>query len=152
MTRERRERIFALAARGDADRLSALRGVVVHHSATSRSSSFEALESGHVARGYACVGYHALVMGDASLRIGRPLPIAGAHAPGRNADTIGLCIVGDNTAPEHRWLPTQLETARAFLAALELIAPGLELIAHRDVKATACPGMTRAELHALLVR
>jgi hypothetical protein len=149
---ERAEDVFELAVQGRVGRLLALRAVVVHHSASPLHTSLVSIEGTHLREGYATVGYHAVILGKGELVHCRPLPIAGAHAPRRNADSIGLCIVGDNRFEASRWVPAQTETARRYLDALELIAPGLELIGHRDVRATLCPGMSTAELRALLGR
>lgn len=153
-----REEAWRLATAGRLlFRLDALRAVVVHHSATSRDASYEAIVQGHTApkpqgNAWPMIGYHAVILGDGTLAPGRPIPVAGAHAPGRNLDTLGLCIVGDNTVPEHRWSPAQLRAARRWLDALDQVAPGLELLVHRDIKATLCPGLTRDAVRMLLGR
>lgn len=149
---ERAEALFELAVQGRVGLLRALRAIVVHHSATPRHTAFVSLERAHAREGWPACGYHAVVLESGELVHSRPLPIAGAHAAGRNMDTIGLCIVGDNRFEDTRWSPAQIATAREYIDALDLLVPHLALIGHRDVKATLCPGMSTAELRVLLER
>jgi hypothetical protein len=134
--------------------LKAVKSVVVHHSATPQGTTFESIRRGHLAKGWSDIGYHAVILSNGDLRTGRRLPLAGAHAPPRNFESIGLCIVGDNTRPDEIWTPDQLETAKQYLNALGLVFPGIEVIGHRDVQAghTACPGLDRERLLYLLGR
>lgn len=149
-----REQAYVAASSGRMYKLAALRAIVVHHSATPRGATFAAIERGHTSapRHYAMIGYHAIVLGDGSLCEGRPLPLGGAHAPPRNHDTLALCIVGDNTRPEHRWQQQQIDAAKRWLDAVDVLVPGLPIYGHRDIKATLCPGIERDELLTLLRR
>ena len=136
-------------------RITRLDRVVIHHSATARDVTMESITRAHLARpGYIAIGYHVVILGDGTLAAGRPLPLEGAHAPPWNRTSIGLCITGDNTRAGHAWSATQLGAARRWLAALELVlGRPVSVYGHRDVgHPTACPGVDRAALHALLER
>lgn len=127
--------------------------IIVHHSATPRSASYEQLERGHIARGFEGIGYHLLVMGDGTLRQGRELERIGAHALGANEDSIGICVVGDNTRPEHAWTPAQCQTLRTVLQTLQDALGGtISVHPHQGqgYTATACPGLSEPELARLL--
>ena len=60
--------------------------------------TLEDLEHVHV-RGWTTVGYNYVIVPDGQLRVGRPLWETGAHARGQNQDSIGVCVIGDNTRP-----------------------------------------------------
>lgn len=133
--------------------------VVFHHSAGPRRQTFEQIERFHVkpkaegGNGWLAIGYHIVILGDGTLRQGRRLPQQGAHAPGYNTLALGVCLVGDNTKPGEEWSGEQIITARRYIDALDLVAPGLKIIGHRDTgKATACPGVDRASLLRMLGR
>jgi len=72
--------------------------IVVHHSATS-GGSVEAFRRNHKEKGWEDVGYHFVIANgnggpDGEIQKGRPEKAIGAHAKGRNADSIGVCLVG----------------------------------------------------------
>lgn len=135
-------------------KLQSVDAVVIHHSATPRATTFESIRRAHLAKGWTDIGYHVVILGNGDLRVGRKLLDAGAHAPPRNFETIGLCIVGDNTTPGEEWTPDQIETAKQYLNAVALVFPGIEVTGHRDVRTghTACPGLDRERLLNLLGR
>lgn len=135
-------------------KLQAVDAVVIHHSATPRSTTFESIRRAHLAKGWTDIGYHVVILGNGDLRVGRRLLTAGAHAPPRNFETIGLCIIGDNTVDGEHWTDDQLETAKQYLNAVALVFPGIQVIGHREVRAghTACPGLDRERLLNLLGR
>src|SRR3990167_627826 len=134
--------------------LHRIRAVVIHHSATPRSATFESIKQYHTRdKGWTDIGYHYVILGDGTLRYGRTLPRMGAHAIGRNIDTVGVCLVGDNTKPSEAWVPEQLATLRRLLEALRLVFPGIILLRHADAYAqhkTECPGISDKALTELL--
>lgn len=144
--------------------LDGLTHVVIHHSATSRETTFEQIERGHLAKGWHAVGYHVLILPDGTLRHGRRLPQIGAHAPDPvrvddphsgsfNRVSLGVCLVGDNTQPGRTWTPEQIYTAQKYLDALQTVAPGLTILGHRDTgKSTLCPGVALPQLLRMLRR
>lgn len=128
-------------------------GAIVHHSATRDGTAldFEQIRRFHMepppaGRGWRDIGYHAVVerVGDRFQAIdGRPVSLEGAHCPahGQNRISLGICFVGN-------WeVQTDMEWGQ-LLAGAERIAEWCQrfgistrrITAHRDWKATACPG------------
>jgi N-acetylmuramoyl-L-alanine amidase len=133
--------------------LKDLTTVIIHHSGGPRAQTFEAIQRHHiVSNGWQACGYHVVIDERGEIYRGRQLPKQGAHCPGMNHLALGICLVGDNTKTDHRWLPVQVSALRRYLHALDVVVPGLQLIGHRDAKATACPGITTDELRLLLGR
>ena len=120
--------------------------VMIHHSAGSDTSrvDLQAIRRHHVsANGWADVGYHffcELVGTSYEVIAGRPLTRDGAHCPGHNKTAIGFCLVGDLSSsppPQAQWV-----TAARHVAGL-CVALGIDtdhILAHRDHRATECPG------------
>lgn len=127
--------------------------LIVHHSATPRSATFEQLERGHRERGFEGIGYHLVILGDGSVRRGRDFEAIGAHALGANEDSLGICVVGDNTRPEHAWTEEQCRALRAVVATL-CAALGRAIPVHphsgQGYTRTACPGLSAAQLEKVL--
>lgn len=91
-------------------------------------------------------GYHRLIDRDGAVMQGRPFERAGAHAVGHNADSIGICYIG-NSRPTQAQFVT-LERECSDLQARYGI-PDSGVIGHRDVGATLCPGFDVPEWWAL---
>ena len=68
--------------------------LILHHS-LSDHADVEEIDRWHRGRGFACIGYHYVIQKDGRLQVGRPRDVQGAHALGRNGDSIGCCLVGD---------------------------------------------------------
>jgi len=71
--------------------------IVVHHSATDNGSA-ESFRSYHKSRGWDDIGYHFVVTNgsggpDGEIQKGRALGKQGAHAKGRNSNSVGICLV-----------------------------------------------------------
>lgn len=139
--------------------MSFVRAVVIHHSGGPRSQSFKSIRDYHMrpkhqgGRAFTDIAYHFVITEDGTLHQGRPILRMGAHALGRNADTLGVCVVGDNTKQEHAWLPAQVDTLKRLLAALRMVLPPFDVIRHGDAyreHKTECPGITRKALEELL--
>lgn len=128
------------------------RALIVHHSATPQTVTMEDIRVWHRARGWSDIGYHYVIEGNGALRVGRSFWAMGAHAGGFNRETLGLCIVGDNTNAARRWIGTQLETAREVVKALEMLFPAIHVYGHNEVGTTktACPGMSGDDLREIL--
>lgn len=129
--------------------------IVVHHSASSRLTTLETIRQWHLDRGWPDIGYHFVIEGTGEVRRGRSPLYVGAHALGANLNSIGICVVGYNTETGHTsWAPVQVVALRTLIADLERMWGPLALHAHCDVPggetATECPGMSTAELRALV--
>jgi len=132
-------------------KLVEIRYIVIHHSATrdGETMSWPAIRRFHTTpppdgRGWADIGYHIGIEQIAQtweVFIGRPWTVAGAHAPGRNSDSLGICLVGDfdqTAVPAQQWA-----------AAVRLVrwlrgrftVPVDRVVGHREVqKGRTCPG------------
>ncbi len=124
--------------------------LVIHHSASKPNTRFETIRRWHTApkpkgRGWSAIGYHHVILGDGSIRVGRPLTERGAHAP-PNKGRIGVCVVGDNTVDGHGWTAAQIEALEDYVAAVRVLYPGITVVGHSSTKATACPGLDIKDL------
>ncbi|XP_077293930.1 peptidoglycan-recognition protein SC2-like [Arctopsyche grandis] len=123
--------------------------VVIHHSAgpacTTNSacqSQMRSMQNLHMdTNGWADIGYSFGVGGDGLAYEGRGWARVGAHAPGFNDRSIGICNIGTFTSV--------LPPASQLTAVKELIAQGVslgrissnyKLIGHRQAVSTECPG------------
>ena len=126
--------------------------IVLHHSASRAGDhSWEDIRKWHILpkskggkHGFDDIGYHYGIVDDGdgwAVKIGRPLEIAGAHAKGFNANSIGICFEGN--FDKHRMPQGQVEVGIQLIARL-VAKHGIALEAikgHRDLPyATACPG------------
>lgn len=127
--------------------------LIVHHSASQRTTTLADVRSWHLARGFVEVGYHFFVDGSGAIQRGRDLDQVGAHAKGANSDSIGICVAGNNTVAADRWAAQQTESLRRLCRALQTAFGSLEIQGHRWARggttATECPGLTREEWEAL---
>lgn len=112
--------------------------IAVHHAAADELSIYDIHEM-HLARGYAGVGYHYLVRKDGSIYPGRPIETVGAHASGRNYDTIGICFEGNYDQTKTMPL-AQLNAGKELVASLKKTYGIDVVLAHKEINATACPG------------
>jgi len=112
--------------------------IVVHCSATRPGAQIGAAEidQWHRARGWDCIGYHAVIRRDGRLEFGRPFDAVGAHTKGHNFESVGICLVGGLDArgnPEDNFTPVQKRIARWLIEALLHAYPGAEVLGHRDL-------------------
>ena len=123
--------------------------IVVHHSASGRSTTFAQIRRWHTApkpqgNGWNEIGYNYVILSNGRLRVGRPLPQTGAHARGVNSTSIGICVVGNNLKAGQEWTEAQWKTVRQVVSACSLLWPRIKVCGHRDVMApgyTECPGI-----------
>jgi hypothetical protein len=124
------------------------RHIVIHHTASS-GGSVPAIHEAHLGRGWDGIGYHFVIGNGSGMGDGEIEPtfrwreqMHGAHAGKTeyNQHGIGICLVGNfqETHPSE----AQLASVKRLVATLkhEYQVPSENVIAHRDVKATACPG------------
>jgi len=125
-----------------------IRSIVCHHTASNPSTTPDEIRGWHVnGNGWSDIGYHWVVFrdddGDWLVEAGRPEARSGAHAKGKNADTLGIVVSGDYTKGA---LPELAEMALAALVAAKCVAFGLNeshVFGHSEVMAkgyTVCPG------------
>lgn len=52
------------------------------------------IDGWHRQNGWKSIGYHYVIERDGAIRIGRPETQVGAHCRGKNAKSLGICLVG----------------------------------------------------------
>lgn len=126
--------------------------LVVHCAATPPSMNIGAAEIDrwHRQRGFAMIGYHAVIRRSGEVEAGRPLEVPGAHAQGFNLLSWGVCLVGgvDHAGaegkPEANYTPEQYAALAEQLQVWKRLAPHAEILGHRDLQSPharlkACP-------------
>jgi len=88
-------------------------------------------------RKWADIGYNFLVAPDGTIFEGRGWSTVGAHARGRNSESVGVAFIGDGS----RVVPLPAQRSIVWLAEEADRRFGrLQRVGHRDVGSTACPG------------
>lgn len=112
--------------------------LVIHHLATTNPESPQDIHKMHLDRGWSGIGYHFYIRKDGTIYRGRPENVIGAHARGGNYNTLGICIEGDF---EKNGLNEVQKNSLINLGTyLSLKYPIKDIIPHRDVTDTLCPG------------
>ena len=118
--------------------MKTIEGIVLHHSGTNVLQSVETIHNYHKNKGWAGIGYHFYVRKDGSVYRGRPENMAGAHCPGVNSISLGICAEGD--------FEQEIMNDVQKNAILELIKDiksryNIKWIkGHREILSTDCPG------------
>ncbi|XP_029669306.1 peptidoglycan-recognition protein SC2-like [Formica exsecta] len=104
-------------------------------------------------RGWSDIGYNFLIGEDGNAYEGRGWDYVGAHAPGYNTQSIGICILGDfsDFLPN----PVALNTLNALIAcgvSLGKISDNYNVLGHRQARNTECPGQSFYEYVITLPR
>ena len=116
--------------------------LIVHHSASPRNVTTTQIHHWHVkGKGWSDIGYHYIITGEGKVEYGRPLSKVGAHCRGHNRDSIGVCVVGNNTVPEHKWSMQQVASLQDLVYGLRLVFPNLIVRGHNEYANTLCPGV-----------
>lgn len=116
----------------------------IHHSASSLDTTVEDIHQWHVAdRGYSYIGYHILIDGEAKIHFTRPFDKQGAHSKGANINSIGICVIGNNTIPDQKWTGLQIIQLNNVLSGLDFFFPHAKTRGHCEVgkSPTVCPGV-----------
>ena len=111
--------------------------IVIHHRAGD--GDVQSIHAQHKNQGFSGIGYHFYVRKSGQVYKGRPIASVGAHAIGANYDSIGVCFEG-NFDVEDTMPPQQLKAGKELVSYLKTLYPRAEIISHRDVQSTACPG------------
>lgn len=111
--------------------------IVLHHAEAS-NCTIEDINNWHKSNGWAGVGYHYFVRKDGSIYKGRPEGAQGAHCPGANTNSIGICFEG--------CYMTESMNQIQYNSGLELISDiisrygNIPIYGHRELYSTDCPG------------
>ncbi|XP_017886197.1 peptidoglycan-recognition protein SB1-like [Ceratina calcarata] len=87
------------------------------------------------------IGYSFVIGEDGNVYEGRGWDYVGAHAPGYNTQSIGICIIGDfsNFVPNEKALKT-LNDLIKYGVKLRKIRGDYHILGHRQARSTLCPG------------
>lgn len=112
--------------------------IILHH-AEAVSCTVQDINRWHKNNGWSGIGYHYFVRKDGTIYKGRPDNAQGAHCPGHNNKSIGICAEG-SYVKEH--MPVAQKNAIAELIKyLKAKNPAIKSVKkHKDYTATNCPG------------
>lgn len=122
--------------------------IVVHYAATYPDQNITAadIDLWHRQRGFNRIGYHWFIRRDGTEEQGRPEHVIGAHVANQNTGKIGICwaggldrATGPNVGHDNR-TPAQTETLIRRIRDIKRRWPAAEVVGHRDLAATQCPG------------
>ena len=124
---------------GQLNQRRSTRRIIVHHS-VSGDVSAATIHSWHLQQGWSGIGYHFVIRQNGNIEAGRPMETIGAHAgPQGNGDSIGICLVGNFM--EYPPTSQQIQSLVQLVIYLqEIYKTKLEVIKHKDVNPTKCPG------------
>lgn len=126
-----------------------INSLIVHHSASRRTTSTHEIDGWHRARGWDQIGYHNLIRLSSELLSveiggGRPEQVQGAHCKGRNEGTLGLCLIGnfdEGPVPFAMW--SAAVDVLASWCIIHTLHPFDDILGHHEAAIhgpTACPG------------
>ena len=119
-------------------KMKTVEGILLHHSGVTVLQTVETIHNYHKNKGWAGIGYHYYVRKDGSIYKGRPETMAGAHCPGVNSTSIGICAEGDfNT---ETMSDVQKQAIIDLIADIKSRHNITYIKGHRDILATSCPG------------
>ena len=128
--------------------------VMIHCSATAPSwmqgaSSHEKtaeIKRWHVnERGWQDIGYHYVIDRNGTVTKGREDNVAGAHVKGRNANSIGICLIGGKNSDRLQDIKENFTLAQerslvSLITDLRLKYPDIIISGHNQYSTKACPG------------
>nr|CAD7409366.1 unnamed protein product [Timema poppensis] len=93
--------------------------------------------------GWNDIGYSFVIGEDGQVYEGRGWDFVGAHAPGYNTQSIGICVIGDfsDRLPNEEALATLSDLISCGVD-IGKIGEGYQVIGHRQTRDTLCPGDT----------
>ncbi|KAM9359068.1 peptidoglycan recognition protein 5 [Symphorus nematophorus] len=146
----------AAAPRGKEKLKGSAQRVVIHHTALPKCSGRQecmerlvSIQRGHMTeRKFDDIGYNFLVGGDGTVFEGRGWGVVGAHAKGNNHDSLGIAFMGNfnNDTPSAEAI-SSVKQLLQFGVNEGFITRKFELLGHRDLGQTECPG---GKLHTAL--
>ena len=113
-------------------------GILLHNSGVSVLQSIEVIHNYHKNKGWAGIGYHYYVRKNGSVYRGRPENMAGAHCPGVNSTSIGICAEGNFN--EETMSDVQRQAIIELVKDIKSRYDIKWIKGHREILATSCPG------------
>lgn len=69
--------------------------LVIHHAASSKTTTIEDIRKWHKDKGWTDIGYHKVIYIDGTVKQGREDSVIGSQAFGANAVSLGICLIGN---------------------------------------------------------
>lgn len=113
-------------------------GIALHHSGVTVLQSVEVIHNYHKSKGWAGIGYHYYARKDGSVYRGRPENMAGAHCPGVNSTSIGICAEGNFS--EETMSDVQKQAIIELVKDIKSRYDIKWIKGHREIISTDCPG------------
>ena len=130
--------------------------ITVHHEGNNQTNDIKQVQYGHMRRrGYYDIAYHFAIDQDGNIFEGRDISVRGANVLGANTGNIGLLLFGDfqpgprltvcgvtiwqdddDLGPSEQ----QVEQSLALIRWLDMKYGIEEVVGHRDLNDTECPG------------
>lgn len=113
--------------------------IILHHRAGN--GDVESIHKQHMAQGWWGIGYHYYIRKDGSIWRGRPEQWVGSHAGSSNdynKHSIGICFEGN--FEQEQMTDAQVQAGRELIADIEQRYTIYQILGHKDVAKTACPG------------
>jgi len=113
--------------------------IILHHSASN--GTVHSVHNYHQSLGWWGIGYHYFIEADGKIYRGRPEEFVGAHAGSSNDynyHSIGICLSGNFELTEPT--PEQYQSLRWLIDDIKARYNIKEVLKHKDITATACPG------------
>jgi len=137
-----------------------IKEIIIHCSASTFGNAV-LIDSWHRKNGWDKIGYHFVILNgwlskdlfddsaDGLLETGRHFLEQGAHVKGRNRDSLGVCLIGE----EGKYSRNQLLALSNLIKGLKCKFPEVEVKFHSDYNKDKpwCPGFDTKELFKLLV-
>lgn len=120
------------------NKMKEIEGVVLHNSGVTVLQSVETIHNYHKNKGWAGIGYQYYVRKDGSVYRGRPENMAGAHCPGVNSTSIGICAEGNFN--EENMTDVQKQAIIELVEDIKSRYNIKWIKGHREILATSCPG------------
>lgn len=115
--------------------------IIIHCADTPNGKEFHNtdIDAWHKKRGWTGIGYHYVICIDGNVEPGRRLEVAGAHAQGHNAKSIGICLIGKD-----RFTLAQWESLQELVFDLTGKCPDARVIGHCEVDkhGKTCPNFS----------
>ncbi len=113
--------------------------VIIHHSA-SPDVPASTIHGWHLGQKWSGIGYHFVIRAGGAIERGRPEDTIGSHSgPAGNGDSIGIVLTGNFETGK----PTAAQMESLVWLITQYLEPKygkLQVMGHKDVMATACPG------------
>ncbi|MGI5912644.1 MAG: peptidoglycan recognition family protein [Syntrophomonadaceae bacterium] len=125
--------------KGSLTRRKSTKRVILHHSA-SPDVPASTIHGWHLNQKWSGIGYHFVIRANGAIERGRPEWAIGSHSgPDGNGDSIGIVLTGNFEYDK----PTEGQLDSLVWLITQYLEPKygkLQVIGHKDVMATACPG------------